>query len=96
MCLQVTKSTYCLTRSLNRPTKKIGFAYALVVVEKSEVANEVPVEVQSLLVRFKGIALEELLAGLPPLQDIQHQIDFVPSAILFNLPHYRMLNYKYK
>lgn len=70
--------------------KEDGITYALVVAGKSEVANEVLVEVRSLLDRFKGIAPEELLARLPTLQDIQHQIDFIPGAILFNSPHYKM------
>ena len=65
--------------------------YALVAADRSEeVAKEVPNEVQDLLDRFKGLAPDELPSGLPPLRNIQHQIDFTPSAILPNLPHYRM------
>uniref|UniRef100_A0A2N9G1E0 Reverse transcriptase domain-containing protein n=1 Tax=Fagus sylvatica TaxID=28930 RepID=A0A2N9G1E0_FAGSY len=54
-----------------------------------EAASVIPNEVQSLLERFKGLTPEELPAGLPPLRDIQHQIEFVPGSILPNLPHYR-------
>ncbi|CAL5401159.1 unnamed protein product [Camellia sinensis] len=71
--------------------KENGIAYALVVVAnvQGEVL-EVPNEVEKLFHGFKGLAPDELPAGSPPLRDIQHQIDFVPGAILPNLPHYRM------
>lgn len=71
--------------------KEDGIAYALIAVAnvQGEVL-EVPDEVEKLFQRFKGLAPDELPAGLPPLRDIQHQIDFVPAAILPNLPHYRM------
>uniref|UniRef100_A0A2N9HAC1 RNA-directed DNA polymerase n=1 Tax=Fagus sylvatica TaxID=28930 RepID=A0A2N9HAC1_FAGSY len=59
-------------------------------VKSDEAASVIPNEVQSLLERFKGLTPEELPAGLPPLRDIQHQIEFVPGSILPNLPHYRM------
>lgn len=66
-------------------------AYALVVVgEAKEDVRDVPEEVSELLHRFKALIPDELPAGLPPLRDILHQIDFIPGAILPNLPHYRM------
>ena len=41
--------------------------YILVASEKPREVTEVPKEVESLLARFEGLALQELLAGLPHL-----------------------------
>lgn len=52
--------------------------------------NAPPAEVHKLLKEFVDLAPEELPNALPPMRNIQHAIDLVPSTILPNLPAYRM------
>ena len=47
-------------------------------------------EVNKLLSDFSEIALADLPDELPPMCDIQHQINLILGSNLCNLPHYRM------
>eukprot|EP00268_Persea_americana_P043098 TRINITY_DN43212_c0_g1_i5.p1 TRINITY_DN43212_c0_g1~~TRINITY_DN43212_c0_g1_i5.p1 ORF type:complete len:723 (-),score=103.29 TRINITY_DN43212_c0_g1_i5:2428-4533(-) len=66
-----------------------GIVYLLVVKEQHQ-NGEVPDSVRAIIEEVSEVFLEELPSRLPPLRDIQHQIDLVPGAALPNRPHYRM------
>ena len=43
----------------------------------------------SLLQEFDDVFTEEVPSGLPPIKGIEHQIDFVPRAVIPNRPAYK-------
>nr|GEW22216.1 RNA-directed DNA polymerase [Tanacetum cinerariifolium] len=52
--------------------------------------NAIPMVVKPLLAEFSKIVTDDTPDALPPLRNIQHQIDLIPRASLPNLPHYKM------
>ncbi|KAE8729552.1 hypothetical protein F3Y22_tig00003518pilonHSYRG00008 [Hibiscus syriacus] len=66
--------------------------YALLPCENNavDVDADLPVEVQRLLAEFSNLIPEDLPPGLPPMRDIQHQIDLVNGSSLPNRPAYRL------
>ncbi|XP_073116020.1 uncharacterized protein [Elaeis guineensis] len=79
--LTITSSEY----DFNADIKQSREVHALIVkpllmVEEEKKDKELPTGVQLLLDEFKELMSEELPAGLPPMQDIQHHIDLVPGA----------------
>ena len=51
--------------------------------------TSLPSIVSTALQDYNDVFPEEVLAGLPPLRGIEHQIDFIPGALLPNRPPYR-------
>ena len=75
-------------------SKENGVIYVVVVKElnKKDAENipSIPKKVAELLDDFSDIASTDLPNELPPLRNIQHDIDFMLGSQLPNLPAYRM------
>ena len=60
------------------------------VESRDLVVAQTPVEVQTLFKEFDDAIPKDLLTKLPPIRNIQHYIDLIPSVSLPKLPRYRM------
>ncbi|PKU72440.1 RNA-directed DNA polymerase [Dendrobium catenatum] len=90
----VGKSTMFIVtgRDLITSWKEDSVLLALIASANSRtsVNTEVPMAVRDILDRYKEVWPAELPNELPPLRNLQHQIDLQPGANLPNLPHYKM------
>ncbi|PKI66258.1 hypothetical protein CRG98_013339 [Punica granatum] len=78
--------------SLARFEEELDESQLVYVLIGKEVAAEVTISIAAapVVAEFIDVFPNELPDGLPPLCDIQHQIDLEPGATLSNRPHYRM------
>ena len=60
-----------------------------VLFSTNDLPSSLPSVVLDLLQDFEDVFPDAVLAGLPPIRGIEHQIDLVPSASLPNHPAYR-------
>ncbi|KAG7568203.1 Ribonuclease H-like superfamily [Arabidopsis thaliana x Arabidopsis arenosa] len=68
-----------------------GVALALFPVTSTSILTTIShPEITEVLQEFDDVFPQELPEHLPPLREIQHQIDFAPGVMLPNRPHYRM------
>lgn len=81
----------CSYSSFISELKNEGFAFALFPSTTYTTLTTTPLTtLNAVLDEFDDIFPENLPEGLPPLRDIQHQIDLLPGSTLPNRPHYRM------
>jgi hypothetical protein len=72
-------------------TEMLASKVVYVLVSKDSCkGEEIPEEIKGLMGEFADVFPIELPNELPPLRDIQHQIDLMPGSSLPNRPHYRM------
>ncbi|XP_033144892.1 uncharacterized protein LOC117133039 [Brassica rapa] len=84
-------SLLCSYKTFISELQTEGVAFALVPSTTHRLpTTPLASSLDEVLQEFIDVFPTELPEGLPPLRDIQHQIDLVPGATLPNRPHYRM------
>ncbi|GJU03260.1 transposon ty3-I gag-pol polyprotein [Tanacetum coccineum] len=82
------ENTYSFIINGVKKIKGESVIYAVIATGMIQEGSSIPKRL--LMDEFKSLVPDELQSTLPPMRNIQHQIDLVLGASLSNLPHYRM------
>ncbi|WP_141201780.1 hypothetical protein, partial [Paludifilum halophilum] len=77
-------------RKFSDGMKHQHMCYALIPRKDKEGSSEMPLEVSDLLGEFGDIISDNVSDGLPPVRQINHQIDLIPGASFPNKAAHRM------
>jgi hypothetical protein len=81
--------SFFVSKTFIQESMELGRVYVL--LSALELSNmNVPMEIQTVMQNYEDVFPNELPGDLPPLRDIQHQIDLVPGSSLPNRAAYRM------
>ncbi|XP_038701867.1 uncharacterized protein LOC119998596 [Tripterygium wilfordii] len=94
-CHKSTFLSICSSvQDLERDFRQSKQLFAVVVKgdhsSSPQLVSSLPGKIQDLLSDFKELISDEIPSGLPPMRNIQHQIDLILGASLPNVPHYRL------
>lgn len=89
--LQQEETTMLASPDILADAQESGMIYALVLQPSTpDLPTTIPTQVKSLLDEFACVLPSDMPDSLPPMRNIQHQIDLMLGASLPNLSHYRM------
>ncbi|XP_035843362.1 uncharacterized protein LOC110889155 [Helianthus annuus] len=71
-------------------TETTQVIFGLLLAEPNPATAPIPPTVAPLIAEYADVFPNDIPAGLPMMQDIQHCIDFIPGASIPNKPAYRM------
>lgn len=81
--------SHIVNKEIRKGSSPLFALFSLQRNSKTEYLTLEP-SILKLIEEFKDVFPEDLLNLLPPIRDIQHNIDLQPRSSLPNLPHYRM------
>ena len=84
------KNSLLSKSELEKEIRAGSYLMAFVAVEETGSEKEITKEVEPILEEFVDVVPEEIPHGLPPMRDIQHQIDLILGSFLPNKSTYRM------
>lgn len=85
----IPNSSFLVTKSFMNESLELGVVFMLLSALELDDRN-ILVEIRQLILQFEDVFPTELPSDFPPIRDIQHCIDLVPSASIPNRPAYRM------
>jgi len=78
-----------IKRALFSHQPLIVLMYKEALLCTNDLVGALPSDIVSLLQEFEDVLPEEVPYGIPPIREIEHQIDFIPGASIPNRPAYR-------